>query len=133
MVGLDAEGYIICAGGESCGDDFGADCANDELQAPDSLAPGAQLQNCTALRGEEHYNADLSDANLCRADLSGTVLTWGLLRGANLSEANLTEANLFGADLTDANLTGVLWGNTTCPDGTNSDANGGTCQGHLTP
>ena len=28
-------------------------------------------------------------------------------------------------------LTGVTWDNTTCPDGTNSDVNGGTCEGHL--
>ena len=133
MVGLDAEGRIICAGGESCGDDFGADCANDQLQSPESLAPGAQLQNCTALRGWDHYNTDLRDANLCRADLSNTNLTDGDLTGANLSEANLIGAILCGADLTDANVAGVLWGNTTCPDCTNSDKNGGTCEGHLTP
>jgi len=133
MIGLDAEGSIICAGGDPCGDDFGADCANDQLQAPDSLAPGAQLQNCTALRGVDHYNADLRDANLCRSDLSDTNLTYGDLTGANLSEANLTGAILCGADLTDANVTGVLWGNTTCPDCTNSDDNGGSCEGHLTP
>jgi uncharacterized protein YjbI with pentapeptide repeats len=26
---------------------------------------------------------------------------------------------------------GTVWSNTTCPDGTNSDANAGTCDGHL--
>jgi len=34
-------------------------------------------------------------------------------------------------DLSTADLTGAVWINTRCPDGTNSDANGGTCIGHL--
>jgi uncharacterized protein YjbI with pentapeptide repeats len=85
------------------------------------------------LRGQTHYNTDLRDANLCRADLTETILTYGDLTGANLSEANLTGAILCGADLTDANVTGVLWGNTTCPDCTNSNDNGGTCEEHLIP
>jgi hypothetical protein len=29
------------------------------------------------------------------------------------------------------NVTGVTWSNTTCPDGTNSNNDGGTCTGHL--
>jgi hypothetical protein len=28
-------------------------------------------------------------------------------------------------------LSGVSWGNTTCPDGTNSDNDGNNCLGHL--
>jgi uncharacterized protein YjbI with pentapeptide repeats len=48
-----------------------------------------------------------------------------------LSGANLFDANLSGADLTGATLTGVIWAHTICPDGTNSDDNGGTCVGHL--
>ena len=44
--------------------------------------------------------------------------------------------NLIGADLFDANLSGddlsrVTWSNTSCPDGTISNDNGGTCIGHL--
>ena len=53
------------------------------------------------------------------------------LTGANLKGANLTGANLTRATLTGANLSGVTWSNTTCPDGTNSNNNGGTCLGHL--
>jgi hypothetical protein len=30
-----------------------------------------------------------------------------------------------------ANLSGVTWINTTCPDGTNSDSDGFTCDGHF--
>jgi uncharacterized protein YjbI with pentapeptide repeats len=59
----------------------------------------------------------LSYANLQDANLHGADLT-----GANLTGADLTGANLHGAD-----LTGVIWSNTTCPDGTNSNNDGGTC------
>jgi uncharacterized protein YjbI with pentapeptide repeats len=45
----------------------------------------------------------------------------------------LTGANLSGANLNSATLTGVKWNNTTCPDGTNSNADAGTCIGHLKP
>ena len=41
----------------------------------------------------------------------------------------LMGANLTGANLVFATVTGVVWGNTTCPDGSNSDTNGGTCVG----
>jgi len=55
------------------------------------------------------------------------------LAGADLRGADLTDADLSGALLGAARLTGVHWGNTTCPDGTNSDAHGSTCDGHLLP
>ena len=61
--------------------------------------------------------ANLTDANLTRADLRGANLTDADLRGANLTDANLTDADLRGAILTCAiltcaTLTGVrsLWG-----------------------
>ncbi len=90
--------------------------------------------------------ANLSNANLSGANLSGATLTGASLSGANLSGANLKGANLSNADLTNANLTGanlsganltgatlngVTWLNTVCPDGTNSNNDGGTCVGHL--
>ena len=40
---------------------------------------------------------------------------------------DLTGADLTGANLHRADLTGVIWSNTTCPDGTNSNNDGGTC------
>ena len=55
---------------------------------------------------------------------------------ANLTNTDLTNANLTGANLTgatglpSATVAGVVWSNTTCPDGTNSDANTNTCVGH---
>jgi hypothetical protein len=70
----------------------------------------------------------LSGASLTGADLSGVALD-----GADLSEADLTDANLSGASLDGADLTDAIWRNTTCPDGTNSNAQQpATCLGHLT-
>jgi hypothetical protein len=35
------------------------------------------------------------------------------------------------ANLNGVSLNGATWSNTTCPDGTNSSADGRTCVGHL--
>lgn len=75
-------------------------------------------------------------ANFAGAPLSQSILRDADLRDADLSRSNfqmtdLTNANLTGADLTNAITRGAIWKNTTCPDGTNSDANGGTCVGTL--
>jgi uncharacterized protein YjbI with pentapeptide repeats len=50
-----------------------------------------------------------------------------VLTQAYLTGADLTEADLNGATMTGANVTSVTWSNTVCPDGTNSNNDGGTC------
>ena len=62
--------------------------------------------------------AILSYANLTNAGLAYAQLTGANLTSANLTGATLIFANLASATLADANLTGVLWSNTTCPNGT---------------
>ena len=47
---------------------------------------------------------DLREANLNRANLSGTDLSGAILWGANLSGTDLSGANLWGADLSGTNL-----------------------------
>jgi hypothetical protein len=69
-------------------------------------------------------------------NLEGAKLVDADLRDADLMNAKLDHADLTGADLTGANLdkastVDVVWKNTTCPDGKNSDAVGNTCKGHL--
>ncbi|GAA2638099.1 pentapeptide repeat-containing protein [Paractinoplanes durhamensis] len=70
-------------------------------------------------------------ADLRNARLTGAFLRDADLRNAKLDGADLTGADLTGADLSGASLIKVIWSRTTCPDGTVSEANGGTCQGHL--
>ena len=92
---------------------------------------GADL-TAADLVGALFRNANLVNAHLHNANLQFAQLDDGDLEGTDLSGANLTNASLLGAvtsDLTD--FSGVTWGNTTCPDGTNSDNNGDTCVGHL--
>ena len=94
----------------------------------------------TRLSGAKLFGANLFDANLTGADLAYTDLTGANMIGADLTDAVLFGARLGGADLLNANLIGAdlttatydstttwptakWWGNTTCPDGTNSDNN----------
>lgn len=109
----------------------------------DAALSGANLTGADLvyanLGGADLANGGLADANLLSASLVGTNLTGANLTFANLTDANLVNANLTDATLTDANLkgaimdqtttiiTGVAWHRTTCPDGTNSDNDGGTC------
>ena len=120
----------------------GADLTDADLARSDLT--GANLTNATLLGtklpGANLTKADLTGANLTKADLSGGAtlnnanLTGANLTGANLYRANLMFAELNGADLTNANtngvmVTGAIWGNTTCPDGTNSnDPGNATCR-----
>lgn len=75
-------------------------------------------------------NADLQDA-----DLSNTYLYMSSLQDADLTDANLDGATVIYDNFTGANLTGVdlpdNWVSDTCPDGTNTGPDGGTCMGHL--
>ena len=107
-----------------------------------------------------HESQDLSYANLSNlylggaylrtdlthADLSHSYLGYAVLLYANLDYANLSHANLEFAYTIEGNRTlslGIqgespfqgwtIWGNTTCPDGTNSDNNGGTCVNNQLP
>lgn len=88
------------------------------------------------LRGADLFATNFTGANLTGAILADAVCNRTIFVDANLASvnftnANLTNANLSGATMTGAVVTGVTWSNTTCVDGTNSDANGGTCVGHL--
>ena len=81
--------------------------------------------------GANLTGANFAGANLAGANLAGANLAGANLAGANLTGANLTGANLAGATLTGTNLSGVIWGRTTCPDGTVSDKDDGTCVNSL--
>jgi uncharacterized protein YjbI with pentapeptide repeats len=76
-------------------------------------------------------DANLTSAVLAKADLEGADLAGATLYLGTLAGANLTDANLRGAGLDDVDLTGVTWSNTICPDGTNSNSDGGTCVNNI--
>lgn len=86
-------------------------------------------------------NGDAIGASFINADLHGIDFRGTDLRSARFIGSDLRYAKLGGVDFTNADLTGANWrratglasatfSNTTCPDGTNSDTNGGTCIGH---
>lgn len=70
-------------------------------------------------------------ANLENIHIRGVVFNNADFRHANLSGATLEDMNLTNAEFSNANLSGVTWINVTCPDGTASDDNGGTCEFNL--
>ena len=113
--------------------------SNDNLY--DANLRGANLSNADLRDADLRYadlsGADLSNANLYDAGLFNAELRYADLSGADLRDAGLGYANLSNADLTGADLTGawnlwlVFWNDTTCPDGTNSNNNGNTCENNL--
>ena len=112
-----------------------ASSTSSELTEVVALGPCPSLAGCNlkgvTLSSANLAGAHLTGANLKGAQLNGADLTSADLRGANLTGANLTGANLYGAVTTGAAFKQAIWGNTTCPDGTNSDDDGGSCAGHL--
>jgi hypothetical protein len=71
-----------------------------------AIKSGADLSGADLFRANLS-GANLSGANLFRADLSGANLSGANLFRADLSGANLSGANLFRADLSGANLSGA--------------------------
>ena len=111
-----------------------------EANLSTSIMRNTDLSSITASLAN-FRDCDLFAALLIDANLAGAVFTDADASQANFTRANLSGANLTNLDLTNSNmrsartdgavLTGITWSNTTCPDGTNSDFNGGTCEGNL--
>jgi phospholipase C len=117
-------GQVALSGANLSGRNLrGQDFANGDLS-------GSSL-NFARLGGAFAPNADLSGASLEQAGLKATNLSGANLSSADLFDADLTHTNLTGANLSGANLAGVRWNHTTCPDGTDSTADGGSCFGHM--
>ncbi len=99
----------------------------------------------TDFSGSTFDNVNLSNRDLSGAVMVGTTFTQSNLQGTNFTNspmqsadlssstiqgANFTNANLEGARIDGLDFTNVIWDNTVCPDGSNSDTNGNTCVGH---
>jgi hypothetical protein len=81
-------------------------------------------------------SADLAGANLSNSTFTGDTFTGATLTNTAMSNSNFkaadfTDANLTGASLTASNLATATWNSSVCPDGTDSNNDGGSCQGHL--
>lgn len=101
--------------------------------------------NTVNLQDAVLIGADFTGATVVQSNLSGTNLTNAVLKNASFTDttfrnatftgANLSGATFAGATLKDAiglntaTLTGVVWTQTTCPNGSNSGSAGGTCVG----
>lgn len=103
--------------------------------------PGARLEHANlrgvvadgvALRGASLSGANLAGAYLIGAHLRGATLVGANLAGADLSDADLSHVDLLHAVVTQTTrIPYVVWNDTICPDGTNSNANGHTCARHF--
>ena len=72
-------------------------------------------------------NANLVGVNFTLANLIGIYAGGSNLDGARFVNASLAYSNFDGANITST----TVFINTTCPDETNSDEHGGTCEGHM--
>ncbi len=85
--------------------------------------------------GDSFQNAKIQ-ANFNQNNFTNVDFTGARVRSPSADTNDFTNANFTNADLHDSyftgnTLTGVIWSNTICSDGTNSNANGNTCEGHL--
>jgi hypothetical protein len=81
--------------------------------------------------GANLAGANLSNSNFTRDTFSGASLTNATMPNSSFRSADFTDADLTGASLTASSLAGATWNSSVCPDGTNSNNDGGSCQGHL--
>lgn len=70
-----------------------------------------------------YYQGDFTNANFTNANMhyAGPETRYGVGPITADGRTNFSQSN----------FTGAIWSNTICPDDTNSDNNGGTCEGHL--
>jgi CSLREA domain-containing protein len=87
---------------------------------------GLDLRGCDLTGSYFQDTIEIKNANLAGASFRGSYTYVAKFDGSDLTGADLTGL----LQVAPASFTGVTWSHTICPDGTNSDANGGTCIGH---
>lgn len=101
-------------------------------QAPNADFTSANFSNAV-IDGINLSNADFTGANLTATDFRVVYGGSSVIQNTNFTNSNFTNTNLAGVDFSSTVRTGAIWNNTICPDGTNSDSHGNSCEGHLTP
>ena len=139
LAGTDLQGTILTGAMLEQASFGGANLTSADLTDAQLSLAGLQGANLTGtnftraiLRNITLSFTYATSAVFVDADLTALMANFADFSLANFTGANLTDASLLGANFTGATLSNVTWSNTTCPDGTNSDDNGGTCLGHLT-
>ena len=98
----------------------------------------------------EYVSGWFNNADLTHTDFNNVTFTMfnppngyrNDFSNSNLSYSNFNDASLYGLTFANADLTGAtfvgttfvgnnVWSNTICPDGTNSNDNGNTCENNL--
>lgn len=75
--------------------------------------------------------SDMSYADLLHVEFHRTTLIEVDFEFSTFDDVHFSDSDLTGANLTAVSLVGVTWNDTICPDGTNSDNNGNTCENNL--
>ena len=75
--------------------------------------------------------SDMRFATLDNVDFFNSTLIEVDFEYSDFIDVHFRHSNLAGANLTGVTLTDVTWIDTICPDGTNSDNNGNTCENNL--
>ncbi len=97
----------------------------------------APTMNGVDFTNDDFTNANVNGVIIDSANFTGANLTGANFSncngggGQNFSNVNFTNANFSGCtNIAGSTITSATWSNTICPDGTNSDNDGGTCVGH---
>jgi hypothetical protein len=82
-----------------------------------------------------HYT-NVSGFNFSNKNMMFFVFVDSILNNSNFENSNLkgsifSHVDLKNSNFTKANIQDVVWINVICPNGSNSEKNGGTCEGHL--
>ena len=146
--------------GDDCAPGSGPDFSNQDLVQPVFTGQGlmcADFTDASVAQGDftgvnaslavftranlaqpEFQNTNLSqatfiDAELAQPTFESTNAMFVDFSGATFAQPVFDGANLLGSDMQTATIVMPTFVDTTCPDSTNSDDNGGTCIGHLAP
>ena len=85
----------------------------------------------TDVSGSDFTGSDMRFADINHADFGYSTLIEVDFQYSLFDDVSFRHSDLTGANLTGVTLTDVTWIDTICPDGTNSDNNGNTCENNL--
>lgn len=98
----------------------------EDFEAEDIIA---EVRRRRGLSGANFDGVDFMGTRVVNGTFSGSSFRNANLRDVEFQNAHFPHVDFTGADITNADFSGALWSNTTCPNGTNSDDNNGTCEG----